>query len=278
MRALAEFVMRGRPQAIGVSVLAAPLPLLHLLSTSVASLVLLRRGLPEGLLVIAWTCLPLAVIYTFSGDPGPIITLLGTAVLAHTLRTTMSWKWVLVGAVPIAGVGAWVFSVIATDLLDIWVQWYQELTGTMEATEGVENVRQVLIGFFAMGQAFVMLGLLALARWWQSELYNPGGFSKEFHQLRLLPPVSAVIVVLMVGCALSDIPELARWLPVLTVPLVMAALGLAHWAISYNELSTGWVVGFYILLMLVPQLVYPLLVAGALMDSGLDLRKRFQKE
>lgn len=273
MRALAEFVMRGRPQAIGVCVLGAPLPLLHLLSTSVASLVLLRKGWAEGLLVVAWTCLPLAAVYTFSGDPGPIITLIGTTVLAYTLRTTISWQWVLVASVLVSGLGAWIFSVTAADLLDMWVEWYRELTG---AGEDMENARHVLTGFFAMGQAYVMLGLLVLARWWQSDLYNPGGFGKEFQALRLSPFVAAGIVVLVIGCALSDVPELARWLPVLTVPLVMAALGLAHWAFDYNKLSTGWVVGFYILLTLVPQLVYPLLVAGALMDSGLDFRRRFQ--
>ncbi|MBD3648964.1 MAG: hypothetical protein HUJ31_16280, partial [Pseudomonadales bacterium] len=58
MRALAEFVMRGRPQAIGASVICAPLPLLHLLSTSIVSLVLLRKGPSEGLLVLGWTVLP----------------------------------------------------------------------------------------------------------------------------------------------------------------------------------------------------------------------------
>jgi hypothetical protein len=44
MRALAEFIMRGRVQATFVVVISAVLPLLFWLSAAAGSLVLLRRG------------------------------------------------------------------------------------------------------------------------------------------------------------------------------------------------------------------------------------------
>ncbi|MEZ5581549.1 MAG: hypothetical protein R3F37_01040 [Candidatus Competibacteraceae bacterium] len=37
---------------------------------------------------------------------------------------------------------------------------------------------------FANGLASLLCGLL-LGRWWQALLFNPGGFSREFHELRL---------------------------------------------------------------------------------------------
>lgn len=279
MRALAEFVMRGRPQAIGASVICAPLPLLHLLSTSIVSLVLLRKGPSEGVLVLAWTILPLAAVYWISRDPSPIMTLVGTAGLAAILRQTVSWQWVLAAAVFIAAFSAWLFGLVAPQLLDQWVEWYRELVEEdLQSRITLEEARHVLIGFFAMGQAWVMLGLLVLARWWQSHLFNPGGFKEEFHRLRLMPQLAAMLVILMVGCAVVQMPALSRWLPVLTVPLVLAALGLVHWALDYNKLSTPWVVGFYVLLVPLFQLIYPLLVAAALMDSWFDIRKRFETD
>lgn len=285
MRALAEFVMRGRPQAIGVSVLAAPLPLLHLLSTSVVALVWLRKGTTEGMLVLGWTCLPLLAIYTMAGvyglrwDPGSFITLFATVAMAQTLRLTVSWHWVAPVAVGLAIAGTWVFVVMAPDALDLWVRFYVDfMRESLQQEIAPEDARHAVIGFFAMGQAWMTIGLLSLARWWQSQLYNPGGFGSEFHGLRLPPQLSAAIVLLMVGCVASDMPVLVRWLGVLTVPLALAGLGLVHWAAAYNRLSAPWLVGFYLMLFGLAQLVYPLVVAGALMDSWFDIRKRFETD
>jgi len=49
MRALAEFIMRGRMQAIVVVAGSAALPMLFWLSAAAGSLVLLRRGLNDAL-------------------------------------------------------------------------------------------------------------------------------------------------------------------------------------------------------------------------------------
>lgn len=54
MRALAEFIMRGRMQAILVVGVAAALPMLFWLSAAAGSLVLLRRGLNDALSVLVW--------------------------------------------------------------------------------------------------------------------------------------------------------------------------------------------------------------------------------
>ena len=58
MRRLAEFIMRGRVQAIVVMVFAAVVPMMFWLSAAAASLVLLRRGLNNSLSLIIWAVLP----------------------------------------------------------------------------------------------------------------------------------------------------------------------------------------------------------------------------
>jgi hypothetical protein len=128
-----------------------------------------------------------------------------------------------------------------------------------------------------MGQAYAMLIFLILARWWQSQLYNPGGFQKEFHQLRLSPIMSGVLIVLLLVC-FSFNELLGRWIPVLTVPFVMMALSLVHWMMSYQKLTGIWVFGFYILLLMLFQVIYPLLATVALMDSWFNLRARIQSK
>ena len=54
MRRLAQFIMRGRMQAIVVVALASALPMMFWLGAAAASLVLLRRGLNDALSVIVW--------------------------------------------------------------------------------------------------------------------------------------------------------------------------------------------------------------------------------
>ena len=120
-----------------------------------------------------------------------------------------------------------------------------------------------------------MLLMLVIARWCQSALYNPQAFSKEFHGIRLSPAVSATMVGAMLVCFVFP-EQLGRWLPILTVPLVFAALGLAHWWFAYKKISNNWVVGFYSALVLLSQLVYPFLASLALMDSWFDIRERIR--
>ncbi|MDA0787828.1 MAG: hypothetical protein O2780_00045 [Proteobacteria bacterium] len=265
--------MRGRAYAIGASVVTAPLPLVNWISTAIVSLVILRKGGGEGGLVLLWTLLPLGGLVYLSGDPTPLIAILGTASLALILRVTVSWEFTLAAAVLIGGVGSLVFQYTATDLLVTFVEIYLEYSKSMAVSVSEEVARNAIVGFFAMGQAYAMLALLVLARWWQSMLYNPGGFQKEFHGLRMTPRLSTVIVLLLVLCiAFNDL--LGRWIPLLTVPLIFSGLGIVHWMIKSKEMSSNWLVAFYLLLLFFFQFVYPLLASLALMDSYLDLRKR----
>ncbi|MBQ62859.1 MAG: hypothetical protein CMQ19_12400 [Gammaproteobacteria bacterium] len=283
MRALAEFVMRGRSHAVGATLVSTSLPLLNWLGTAIVSLVILRKGPLEGLMVLMWALIPLGIALYLVGDPSPVIAMLGTALLACVLRVTASWEVTLAIAVLVSGAGSLVFELSATEVLAAIVEWYleysrqlaTELHQTGEPTFG--EAKSAIMGFFAMGQAYAMLAFLVLARWWQSELYNPGGFGKEFRQLRMSPLLSAVLVFMMLICFAFD-EYLGRWIPLLTVPLIIPALAFIHWLIGSRKLSGNWVFGFYMLLAVMFQVVYPLLASLALMDSWFDLRTRFQSK
>src|SRR5690606_27995110 len=101
MRALAEFIMRGRMQAIFVMAGAAALPMLFWLSAAAGSLVLLRRGLDDTLGVLVWAVLP-ALAWWYFGDPRTLLVLLCAFGLALLLRSQNGWPRVMLCSV---GVG-----------------------------------------------------------------------------------------------------------------------------------------------------------------------------
>ena len=284
MRAVAEFVMRGRTQAIGVSVVSAALPFLQWLCTATVSLVVLRHGLAEGAMVLMWACLPMFGLLILLDDVTPVILLFSTVALAHTLRATSSWEMTLLAAVGLASIGVLLFEFASGGVVDQVVISYREFmldvqsrAATPEQVQAitvpaVEGTRRLLLGYFTMGYAMSMLAFLVLARWWQSLLYNPGGFQLEFHQVRLSPMVAASLVLLVLGC--FSVEELNRWVQVLTVPLMFAGLGFVHWFIKEKQLSNSWLVSFYLLALLLQ--LFPVLAFLALMDSWFNLRNKIR--
>ena len=266
--------MRGRWHAIGTSVTLAWLPLLGWLSTVVVALVALRMGTAAGSLVFLWTLLPVGVVLYLVGDPSPAITLAGTFLMALILRRTGSWEQVLAASLVLSASGALLFEMTATDVLarlEEYVSYFQGINGAV--TLEPEDVQTAFIHFFALGQACAMLALLLVARWCQSALYNPGGFGKEFRALRLSPMLGAGIVALILLSAIFP-AQLGRWLPLLTVALAFAGLALVHWFFDLRQLSGGWTAALYGCLILLFQLVYPVLMALALVDSCFDVRAR----
>jgi hypothetical protein len=257
------------------------LPMGHWLSAALVALVLLRRGVNDGVFLLLLATLPLVGIYGTSGDPGPLIGLVGVACLASVLRSTQAWPQTLAAAVLVSALGSLVFEQLVDADLDVLVKWYLELASN-DADVGSSSAeqealgRQVIMGLFAMGQAYAMIGFLVLARWWQSQLYNPGGLRQEFHQLRLPVPIAATLVILLVVCVALGTPQAIRWVPLLTVPLVMAAIGWVHWLVGMKGFSGHWLGGFYLILIVMYQFVSPLLASLALMDSWFDLRKNFR--
>ena len=278
MRALAEFVMRGRPQAMGAALVCSILPLLNWLGAAIVSLVILRKGAAEGFLVLLWAGLPLMVgLYLAGGvNPTPLIWLVSAALLAYVLRVTMSWELTVVSTVIIAGVGTVIFELTAVDLLAQFSAYYvdyaaQVTEGALQLTES--EAKDTVMSFVAMGQAIALVVVLVLARWWQSMLFNPGGFRQEFHALRLSPSITTPLVIAMLSCVVFT-DQLGRWLPLLSMPLLVSGIGFVHWFLDHRKMSVQWAVMFYLAIVMLLQLVYPILASLALIDSWLDLRSR----
>ncbi len=102
MKGLAEFVMRGRFQALLVAVAGAGSLLFCWISAAVLALVTLRKGAGAGRLVVCCgrCCRPGLLLYAY-GDSGPLALLLGTMVLALVLRATVNLPLAVLAGVPV---------------------------------------------------------------------------------------------------------------------------------------------------------------------------------
>ncbi|UTW09435.1 hypothetical protein [Pseudomonas benzenivorans] len=287
MRALAEFIMRGRVQATLVVVGSAALPLLFWLSAAAGSLVLLRRGTSDALGILAWALLP-AIGWWYFGEPRTLLVLLGALGLALLLRASQSWNRVLLCSVALGLVYGLVLGAVFREPIEAMAGELQKLLPQM--LDGVHQqmsvgerahleslIAPVLTGLLAALLQIVSLLSLMLGRYWQALLYNPGGFGREFRALRL-PPAQAML--LLVGMLLSPNlgPQLAMLTPLCSVPLAFAGIGLLHGLVAQGRLAKFWLVGLYITLLLFMQLTYPLLVVLAIVDSLFDFRGRFARK
>ena len=116
-------------------------------------------------------------------------------------------------------------------------------------------------------------GALVLARYWQAALYNPGGFGREFRALRLPKQTMAVLVTVMVVAPFIG-PQFIVLASASSLVLVLAGIALMHGLVAQGRLAGFWLVGMYVTLPLIMQLIYPLLVVLAIVDSLIDFRGR----
>ncbi|MDH4570135.1 hypothetical protein E8E95_25950 [Pseudomonas sp. BN414] len=283
MRALAEFIMRGRMQATLVVVGAAALPLMFWLSAAAGCLVLLRRGVNDALGIIAWALLP-ALGWWYFGEPRTLMVLLGALGLALVLRSSVSWTRVLMISVALGLLYGLVLGAVfrepiaamAGELQKLMPQVmggvYSQLADDERARLGA-MVAPVLTGLIAALLQLVSVLSLTLGRYWQAALYNPGGFGSEFRALKLPPALAfGLLAAMLLGPNLGL--ELAMLTPICSVPLAFAGLALVHGLAKQGGLAGFWLVGLYVSLLLFMQLIYPLLVVLAIVDSLIDFRGR----
>lgn len=285
MRTLAEFTMRGRLQATAVALVGALVPLLAFLTPAVISLVTLRKGWREGAFIAVWVIVAISAVIGIEGlsplaafvSAGAVLASCGVAAV---LRISVSWPAALTAMVVCSTLVALLISVAvdnpAQSLLAIYQEFLQaqpdDAKQTLEAM--VQNLTPpLLLGALAFSVASYALMGICLARWWQSMLYNPGGFRQEMHNLRLTAPVA---VACALGFAFTEWrgQEYMYWQLLFVLPLIVAGLGLAHRFIAWRKWGVAAVVAFYLGLVLLPPLVVITMIFG-LTDVWFDYRKRF---
>ena len=284
MRALAEFIMRGRMQASLIVAGCAALPFLYWLGAAAGCFVLLRRGLKDAVGVLALGLLPALVWWLYSDDPRALMVLLGSASLALVLRASESWNRVLLVSIAMGVVFSVVLGtafgpqieMLAQALIKVMPSLLGEVYQKMSVDEQARFaslIAPILTGLIAALLQIVSVLSLIVGRYWQALLYNPGGFGREFRAIRIpLGPAMLLLACMLLGPNFGT--QMAMLTPLCSVPLVFAGLALIHGLVAEKRLAKFWLVGLYVTLLLFMQLIYPLLVVLAIVDSLIDFRGR----
>ena len=279
MRAIAEFAMKSHGKAVAVILGAAILPLAFWLSAAVVGLVILRKGLSEGHSTLLLGAVPALAFHSYTGAPVVIAVYIVVMMMAMVLRASVSWRMTLIVSSILGFLVSWVLVQVIPEpsFREMHQQLAQVLSESMGANApAAEDPRwlwplvQGAPGFVVM---LVSFGCLAVARWWQASLYNPGGFQQEFHSIRLpLAFTLPLLLVVFLGYQWNE--SLMTWVPVLLVPLVIGGLSVVHALVKLKGWSWPWLAVVYFLLVAHSLVVGPLLILLAVLDGFFDLRQR----
>lgn len=297
MRALAAYAMRGPAQAVllagGFAALSLAMPPLSYLSAATVALVTLRAGARQGAVILMAATLAVGVLVLIStGQPWfaaslALILWLPVWLLSLVLRYTVSLAAMFQAA---AATGALLVVGIHLFMGDPTLAWQKVLMsyfGPMLQEAGVTDIEALLhtlagmmTGVAAAALMVSYLFSILLARWWQAMLYNPGGFQKEFHQLRLGRSMSiAALGVFVASWLLSGgMGVLARDLgTVALVVYLFQGLAIVHAVVKLLNAHIAWLAGVYLVMIIaLPQLAMVLAVIG-IGDTWTDVRARLER-
>jgi hypothetical protein len=278
MRALAGFVMRGRLRAIAVIALGVLVPPFIWISAAVIALVVLRRSGQDVLLIAGGA----ALASLLAAPPLNLLLFMlvaGVAIGAGLLRWSRSWPLALAGIVGAGLLTGLLLHQFAAGFLDASIV---PLNAAIEAENAKRAATPQTLPQWSTVDLSALLALsvvtpaligLLLARWWQAQLYNPGGFREEFHRLRIPPPIAAGLVA--VGLLSLSWDSGMRWWPALvSLPFVVAGAALVHGVVAIKHWSRRPLVIFYVIAL---PLLSGLVALLAVMDSWWDFRGRLQR-
>jgi len=282
MRALAQYVMRGPLQAGGVAAVTTAVPLLFWVGAAVIGLVVLRLGIRQGLNIGAWALVPALGWAVYGQDPTALVVLLQTVLMASMLRTASSWEGALLSGAFLAILTGLLlplmYPAMMNNLVQAGVEFYEQYNADVARELGSQLelvIRETMNASMAGTYFATAVGMTMLARAWQSGLYNPGGFRKEFHNLRLSPVIAVLLSVTMVaGPVLGLNSLLLAWAA--GTPLFIAGLGLVHGVVARKQWSGQWLVMFYIAMVLLGPSLMMFLLVLAFVDSWLNIRGRIK--
>ncbi len=304
MQKLAALIMRGRVYAIliaavlgVISLLLPPLqPITTTLSGGVVALVVLRLGFREAAYVVLGALVVIsAVAVPLFGSPAPAVVFaaivwLPVGMLALVLRQTISLALAVQVAVLLAGVVV----IGIHGLIPDPAAWWRDMLTNMIRQSQLDKSGMEQMGLIMQRVAPYMTGIVASAlmlsallglvvgRWWQSLLYNPGGFSQEFCALHLGNRTAylslAVLAASLFGQYVlgANLVAIATdLLVVLVIIYALQGLSVAH-AVGRTVRWLAWgLMLVYVLLAILPPFIVVALAGIGFADSWMNFRAYF---
>lgn len=280
MRGLAEFIMRGRWQALAVAVLGSVLVFAAPISAAAIALVTMAQGTRDGSWVALWSLLPALLLGWVSGDYGTGFLLLSVFVGAMVLAQTLSLSLALLAIIPVSAIGGVLLLTLNSafleamlSMLDTWIAALQaESPESGESLNALRPTVTQVAGLMATGNALMASLSLLLGRYWQAALFKPGAFGEEFRAFKLPSVLTALLVLAAMLGALNG-SEAAAWSALAGIPVTLAGFALFHHIARRQQLGGTFLTVGYVLWIIVDGLKVGVLLA-VLLDAFLDLGRR----
>ncbi len=289
MNFLATYIMRGRIQAMivasSLALLSLMMPPVSVLSSAAVALVTLRLGAKEGLTILGCSSLATAilgflVIGSFQFALMYVMVLwLPVWLIAIVLRESRSLFLTIEIAVWVGVLGVIGFYLYDADPAALWKSILTQMipveAPVVDLQQKIDMLVHYMTGIIAAGSVCGLLFGLFLGRWWQANLYNPGGFKQEFLFLQCKGRLS-VGAFALVGIALATSGVISEivWNTTILLFVLFAVTGTAvlHTVFSKMKLERFIVPMLYITLFLIPHAILLVALVG-LSDPWLNLRK-----
>ena len=277
---LASFIMRGRVQASAVAALGNALPLI---TPATIGLVALRKGFSEGGLICLWGLLPVFLTYFYSDSNQFFVLLtacnfLNILLVCGILRYRGDWEMTLVSLVIISIILMGSLLLIFQQDFEVLVQRLIEVFEEASRQTNIESLKieKSSIAVFTTWTIILNTFLgVAIARWWQSIIFNPGGFKKEFQGIRLNRKLLILIFsILILSSAIFN--QYSNWAYLSIFPLVVGGLSLFHWLINEKNLGKVPIIFTYVFMVLFTPFVILILALLGTVDSFYNVRQKLR--
>ena len=287
-----RFVTRSRYHAIGVSALSLLMPPFSFVGGAIIGLATLRYGTGEGFTVLAGSAAVFAVaMWALAGSIVPaavfvVVTGLPALALCALLRATSSQGFVLAAATLAAGAAIVMLYLAVPDPAQWWLDTFEAFlaarTGDVDprAFEQLAALLRAVVTGLPVAVMVTSMSVVFLARWGHAALDNPGGFGREFRDLRVgrrFATGAGVVVVVALLAAPRGAGVGHDLLVLIVAACAIQGIALVHGLVALRGGSRGWIVAMYASLLLVtPAAVLALSVAG-FSDAWLDYRARLDR-
>lgn len=299
MKAFANWILARRMNALlstsGFTILGMAMPPVIVVGFASLALVALRRGWKEGLATALGSSLFLLVLALFNQQGVwvdlvaiPLLWLL-TVVVAEIYRQFAATAWMVNGAGLLGIVLVLGAYLVLGDPAVHWMTLLNEhLRPLLVKAQVAQNeagldaliaaMSQVMTGGIAAFISVLMIVSTLLARWWQAMLFNPGGFRKEFYELRLGRVMAWVMLLLIAASLIGEFSLTTNLVTVVWLLFFFQGMAVIHGLIAQIGMSSAWLVSIYMLLVLMPYYAAPVISGLGFMDTWFDFRGRLQRK
>jgi hypothetical protein len=275
MNALGKYLLSGKMQAVGTVSLMTLLSLLlppfsYIISGATVSLLTLRKGPLHGIQVVFGALLVVSLFgyFTNLGAALGVAFALGiwspVWLVSLVLRIAESqgvMLLVVAGTGIVTVLGTYLFNEELTVLWQSWLDRFMQQDFSASESAQLQQVFDaslpLLNGIIAAGMVLSLAITVILARWWQSRLFNPGGFRAEFQQLLLPRWLTLVTFFCMVFSVMNTGDyqwQVRNILIVLIVTHIVQGIASVHRIVFSRKFSSNWIFAMYGFLVFLPQM------------------------